>query len=192
VILTTAYFPNIEYFALLAKYSVIGLEACENYQKQSYRNRCYFYGAQGKESLMVPVIHENGTYSIPIREIRIDYSRDWVIRTERALISAYKSSPFFDYYKDELFSILDSRPERLWDLNMALIGFFCRKIGIAPRFELTQSYNGATVDIHPKRVSAFCPKPYWQVFSAKNGFIGNLSVLDLLFNEGPESLCYLK
>ncbi|MBQ0044086.1 MAG: WbqC family protein [Bacteroidales bacterium] len=192
MVLETAYFPPVEYFAILAKYSAVYLEACETYQKQSYRNRCYFYGASGKESLNVPVVHENGTFHLPVKEIKVDYSTDWVEKTERAIRSAYCSSPFFMYYEDELFRILDSRPLTLWELNRSLMDFFCRKIGIAPEFRETEVFTGPSVDIHPKHPSAFTAKEYYQVFSEKHGFIGNLSVMDLLFNEGPESICYLK
>jgi len=239
VLLTTAYFPPIEYFALMAKYSVIYLEACENYQKQSWRNRCRILTANGPEALNVPVVHENGTFSLPIKEIRVDYSTPWVLRTERAIESSYSSSPFFIYYKDELFAILDSQPATLWELNRRLIDFFCRKTGIAPEIRETTEFTAPGVRvsppqaghtappvldgplplkpraamasggdtltpaedyrsmIHPKRPNTIMrdlglERPYWQVFRDKFGFVPGLSIMDLLFNEGPESICWLK
>ena len=201
MLLTTAYFPPIEYFALLAKYSVVYMEACENYQKQSWRNRCRILTANGPESLNVPVVHENGTFSLPIKEIRVEYTTPWVLRTERAIESAYSSSPFFIYYKDALFSILDSHPETLWELNRRLIDFFCAKIGISPSILETADYSQAAEDyrelIHPKRPNTVMrdlglERPYWQVFRDKFGFVPGLSIMDLLFNEGPESICWLR
>ena len=201
MLLTTAYFPPIEYFALLAKYSVVYMEACENYQKQSWRNRCQILTANGVESLNVPVVHENGTFSLPIKEIRVEYTTPWVLRTERAIESAYSSSPFFIYYKDALFSILDSHPETLWELNRSLIDFFCSKIGISPSILETADYSPAAEDyrevIHPKRENTIMQdlgleRPYWQVFRDKFGFVPGLSIMDLLFNEGPESICWLR
>lgn len=201
MLLTTAYFPPIEYFALLAKYSVVYMEACENYQKQSWRNRCRILTANGPESLNVPVVHENGTFSLPIKEIRVEYTTPWVLRTERAIESAYSSSPFFIYYKDALFSILDSHPATLWELNRRIIDFFCSKIGISPDFRETTDYSPAEEDyrevIHPKRENTVMrdlgmERPYWQVFKDKFGFVPGLSIMDLLFNEGPESLCWLR
>ena len=214
MLLTTAYFPPIEYFALLARYSVVYLEACENYQKQSWRNRCRILTANGVESLNVPVVHENGTFSLPIKEIRVEYTTPWVLRTERAIESAYSSSPFFIYYKDALFSILDSHPATLWELNRCLIDFFCSKIGISPSILETADYSqpagrvsppqaGLAADgdyrevIHPKRENTIMQdlgleRPYWQVFRDKFGFVPGLSIMDLLFNEGPESICWLR
>jgi hypothetical protein len=177
------------------------MEACENYQKQSWRNRCRILTANGPESLNVPVVHENGTFSLPIKEIRVEYTTPWVLRTERAIESAYSSSPFFIYYKDSLFSILDSHPATLWELNRRIIDFFCSKIGISPDIRETTDYSPAEEDyrevIHPKRENTVMrdlgmERPYWQVFRDKYGFVPGLSIMDLLFNEGPESICWLR
>jgi len=213
VLLSVAYFPPVEYFAAIAKDfaiaakpSEVHIEACENYQKQSYRNRCRFYAAGGIETLSVPVVHENGTCKLPIREIRIDYSTPWVVRTERAIISAYETSAYFDHYKDEIFSILDSGEEYLFDLDMAILRFFLHKTGVEADIRLTDSFlpSGSSIfgedfraAIHPKRKNGILAdlgleKPYFQVFAQKYGFIPNLSIMDLLFNEGPESITYLK
>lgn len=193
MLLSTAYFPPIEYFALLAKYSVFYLESCENYAKQSYRNRCRILTANGPMDLRVPIIHNGARL---ITEIEVDYGTPWLRQSEYAIESAYYNSPFFEYYKDELFAVLDKHPQTLWELNLNVILFFCRKIGIAPELRLTSDYVvSAEQDyrntIHPKVVSSYIAKPYWQVFREKFGFVANLSIMDLLFNEGPESICYL-
>ena len=193
--------------------SVVYIEACENYQKQSYRNRCRFYAADGVQALSYPVIHEGGTHKLPIAEIRIDWSTPWLQQHERAIISAYRTSAYFEYYQDELFEILESRPERLLDLNMALTRFFIEKTGLAIDLRMTEEFSksgiqtlpdGTSIEcidlreaIHPKRPDTILQdlkkeKPYFQVFSRKHGFQSNLSIMDLLFNEGPDSICYLK
>ena len=205
-VLTIAWFPPVEYFALLAKYSSVYVEACENYQKQSWRNRCRYYAADGPQYLNFPIVHE-GTHELPIREIKVDYSTPWLLRTERAIASAYESSAYFDYYKDELFGILESRPGTLFELDLEIIRFFLRKTGVAANIHLTDEYVpvGETSPygrdfrglLHPKRPDTVLKdlgleKPYFQVFARKYGFIPNLSIMDLLFNEGPESILYLK
>ena len=216
LLLETAFMPPVSYFAAIAEDFTLSygrvvslvparlrLEACENYQKQSYRNRCRIYAAGGVESLTLPVVHEGGTSSLPIREIRVDWSRDWLPRMERAIVSAYESSPYFEYYRDSLFDILESRPEKLFDLKIRLIHYFLGKIGISADIDFTTEYErpGETAPdirdlrglIHPKRPSILkTEKPYWQVFAAKYGFKSDLSVMDLLFNEGPDSISYLK
>jgi hypothetical protein len=234
-LLLTAYFPPISYFAAMAqemggmiirgrersqsneapqlKPAVVYIEACENFQKQSYRNRCRFYGADGVQQLSFPIVHEGGTHKQPISDIKIDWSKDWLHQHKKAIISAYQTSAYFEYYQDELFAIFDSRPERLFDLNLALIRFFIEKTGLAVDLRKTDDFSrdGAIRDkdgsviicddlrevIHPKRPDTILEdlnlkKPYFQVFSRKHGFKSDLSIMDLLFNEGPESILYLK
>ena len=232
-LLSTAYFPPISYFAAIAQEmeglirkgvsrknilptpltsSVIFIEACENYQKQSYRNRCHFYGADGVQTLSFPILHSNGTHKNLISEVKIDYSKPWVLQHKRAITSAYGTSAYFEYYQDELFAILDSQPEKLIDLNTALLNFFIQKIGIKAEVHMTTEFSldGTVITdeqsiicedlrevIHPKRPnnilnSQGLEKPYFQVFSPKHGFQSDLSIMDLLFNEGPDSILFLK
>ena len=217
VLLTTAYFPPIEYLAAIANEcrfnpgmtevepAVVYIEACEHYVKQSWRNRCRFYAADGAQTLNFPVRHED--FGKPISKMRIDWKTDWLTRHERAIISAYRTSPYFEYYQDELFAILDSRPELILDFNTQILKFFLRKTGIPADIRFTSEWEAVTIEghkvtdlreaIHPKRPNTILKdlgleRPYWQVFSPKYGFIPGLSIMDLLFNEGPDSICYLK
>ena len=121
---------------------------------------------------------------------------------KRAIISAYRTSAYFEYYQDELFSILDSKPEKLIDLNTRLLEFFLEKTGIKADIRMTESYGYEGCEdlrdaIHPKKPdntlkNLKLEKPYFQVFAEKHGFIPNLSIMDLLFNEGPDSIIFLK
>lgn len=217
VLLTTAYFPPIEYLAAIANEcrfnpgmtevepAVVYIEACEHYVKQSWRNRCRFYAADGAQTLNFPVRHED--FGKPISQMRIDWKTDWLTRHERAIISAYRTSPYFEYYQDELFAILDSRPELMLDFNTQILKFFLRKTGIPADIRFTSEWEAVPIEghkvtdlreaIHPKRPNSILKdlgleRPYWQVFSPKYGFIPGLSIMDLLFSEGPDSICYLK
>lgn len=192
--------------------SVVFIEAKENYQKQSYRNRCRFYAADGVQTLSFPIVHEGGTHKIPISDIRIDWSKPWLHQHKKAIISAYRTSAFFEYYQDELFAILDRKHEKLLDLNMDILRFILEKTGIASELHLTEDFSRdgqVTFDgsdlicddmrevIHPKRKNSVLAdlkleKPYFQVFAARHGFMPDLSSMDLLFNEGPDSILYLK
>ena len=203
MLLSIAYFPPISYFALIAKGETVYVEACENYQKQSWRNRCRYYAADGPQYLNFPVVHEGGTHKLPITEIKVDYSTPWVPKTKRAISSAYESSAYFDFYKDDLFAILDSKPGTLFELDLQIIRFFLKRIGLAPDIRFTKDFipSEHCVDyresIHPKRPDTILKdlgleKPYFQVFARKYGFISNLSIMDLVFNEGPDSISYLR
>ncbi|MBQ0096809.1 MAG: WbqC family protein [Bacteroidales bacterium] len=204
-VLSIAYFPPVSYFSLLLRGEIL-LEANENYQKQSWRNRCNILTANGVEALQVPVVHCGGTFRHPIREIMVDYSRDWLTRQKRAMDSAYMSSAYFEYYRDGLYAVLDEKPESLWELDIAVINFFLSAYGKPKVGErggdgriavgLTDGFAASCLDIHPKREDAVwnalsrdgankMGKPYFQVFSPKYGFVPNLSIMDYLFNEGP-------
>lgn len=182
--------------------SVVYIEACENYQKQSYRNRCRIYAADGVQALSFPVVHQGGTHKHQVSEVKVDYSTPWLVQHKRAIVSAYNTSAYFEYYQDELFDILESRPEHLLDLNMKLLRFFIDKIGLQVDLRLTREYSAVACDdfrevIHPKRSNSVLhdlalEKPYFQVFAPKYGFKQDLSIMDLLFNEGPDSILYLK
>lgn len=210
MLLSTAYFPPIGWFALTARDftlspdrvlpSVVQLEACENYQKQSYRNRCYILSSDGPQMLQVPVVH-GGSWAI--RDVRVDYSTPWVVRTQRALDTAYETAAYYDYYRDELFAVLDSRPATLWELNLSTIRFLLAKTGISCELSPTTYFAHEVADdlrfsIHPKREDTVLTdlgldRPYYQVFRDKlGGFTPKLSCLDLLFNEGPDSILWLK
>jgi hypothetical protein len=221
-VLSTAYLPPVEYFAAIANCGAgqVLIEACEIFQKQSYRSRCYIYSANGPLVLNVPVRRggPDFTHKLPIREIEVDYDEAWIPLHKRALEAAYMNSPFFEFYKDDLFKILDSKEKYLFDLNLKLLEYLLQMTGIKANIKFTTDYVAdyakesvagrdtnimAPVaadfrnSIHPKSKQPSLlkqlqmEKPYWQVFSSKQGFIPNLSIVDLLFNEGPNAITFL-
>ena len=210
MLLSTAYCPPISWFALAARDftlsgdrvipSEVVLEAKENYRKQSYRTRCRIAAAGGVETLSVPIVHE--APKMPILSVKIDYSTPWLIRSQRAIDSAYRTSAWFDYYRDSLYEVMESGEESLFSYNLALIKYFLAKTGIACNIRLSEDFVTEAPDdfryaIDPKKPDTVLrdlgmEKPYFQVFSGKYGFRENLSVMDLLFNEGPDSLSWLK
>lgn len=210
MLLTTAYCPPLSWFALAARDftlsgdrvipSEVVLEARENYRKQSYRTRCRIAAAGGVETLSVPIVHE--APKMPILSVKIDYSTPWLIRSQRAIDSAYRTSAWFDYYRDSLYEVMGSGEESLFSYNLSLIRYFLSKTGIACNIRLSEDFETEAPDdyrysIDPKKPDTVLKdlgleKPYFQVFSGKYGFRENLSVMDLLFNEGPDSLSWLK
>ena len=180
--------------------STVQLEACENYQKQSYRNRCYILASDGAQMLQVPVVHGA---DMSITRVQVDYSTPWVVRTQRALDTAYETSAYYEYYRDEVFALLDAKPQTLWELNLSTIRFLLEKTGIACQLSPTVDFAAPGADdyrtaIHPKREDTVLKdlglnRPYYQVFRDRmGGFTPKLCCLDLLFNEGPDSILWLK
>lgn len=201
IIISTAYLPPVEYFSLILANGNPKLEKWENYGKQSYRNRCHIYSANGLLALNIP-IERSSESKVIIADTKIDYSYAWQVRHWRAIESAYKSSPFFEYYSDDLQPYYFKKEKFLYDFNLKLIDLLITLLGVNVKIEETESFikSYSSGDyrfiIHPKEENLDIIKngQYQQVFAHKFGFIPNLSIIDLLFNEGPSSLefCQLK
>ncbi|MDR1129498.1 MAG: WbqC family protein [Prevotellaceae bacterium] len=197
IALSTAYLPNIRYFSKLLHGEAV-IEQHENYLKQTFRNRCEILTAGGIMSLTVPVKHTGS--KIPIRDIRIDYADNWQRLHWRTINAAYRSSPFFMYYEDDFLPFFTKREEFLFDFNCKMLDMLIELTGLKTTIKLSDSYlQNCDMDfrylISPKNKTAdpdFSPVPYWQVFSSKFGFQPNLSILDLLCNEGNNSYSIIK
>ena len=197
VILSSHYFPCIAYFAHLVKYPDIIIDTGENFLKQSYRNRCSIYTSNGPLALSIPVIKKNNT---PMKDVLIDVKEDWKTKHWRAINSAYNSSPFFEFCCDEIKKVFFKEYSSLANLNRALLELICNELSITNNIILSETYitiKESELDLrstlNPKQTfqgSDTYPR-YIQIFEAKYGFQSNLSILDLLFHEGPESLNYL-
>jgi hypothetical protein len=181
----------------MARYGKIIFEKEDNYQKQTYRNRCYIYGANGKQLLTVPVIHTRGSGHRKTIEVKIDNSFDWQKLHLRSLQTAYRSSPFFEFYEDDLLPLFQKRFDFLTDLNLETDTLISELIGLEVSKEFTKVYSEEYHDdfrlfVNAKSKNEFHLKKYHQVFIEKHGFLSNLSILDLLFNEGTSALNYLE
>lgn len=193
--LSTAYLAPVEYYVALAKADVVFLEHCESYVKQSYRNRCYIAAANGKMALSIPVEKSNGDKTLT-RDIRISEHNDWQMQHWRSIESAYNSTPFFEYYKDDLLPFYEKKWEYLWDFNQEIQAKILEVLDLQPIIKLTEEYKINLGDnclnfrnsIHPKKDNTQTNNaPYYQVFEQRFGFLPNLSIIDLLFNMGNES-----
>ena len=200
VCLSAAYLGPISYYCRLLSADRVWLEQWDHYTRQSYRNRCHILAANGVMPLSIPV--EKGTGKSYTRDIRIADHGNWQHLHWNALVSAYGSSPFFDYYADDFRPYFEKRFMFLFDFDLQLQGLVCDLIGFEPQISLTECYRRQTIPgeidlreaIHPKRDTdpAYIPTPYYQLFRDRFGFVPDLSILDLLFNMGPESLLVLE
>jgi len=194
VCLSLAYLAPVEYFIALAKAETLFLENCEFYEKQSYRNRCNIAAANGKMALSIPVEKSAGD-KILTRDVRISVHNDWQIQHWRSIESAYNSTPFFEYYKDDLLPFYERKWIFLWDFNLEIQAKILELLDLHTKIRLTTEYKfhleNDVLDlrnsIHPKKENTIISKPYYQVFDQRFGFIPNLSIIDLLFNMGNES-----
>tara|TARA_B100000963_G_scaffold13893_2_gene10714 strand:- start:4247 stop:4855 length:609 start_codon:yes stop_codon:yes gene_type:complete len=191
-LLPCPYFGSIEFFCNLISNECV-IEVNDYFVKQSLRTRCNIYGANGLLTLTVPKSRKNSSKTL-FKDIKINYDHQWQKEHWESLTSAYRSSPFFEYYEHELQSLFQKKYTFLKDLNLEMMTFVCSKIGISTEFNLSESYIN-NLDYVDKRMYNFdkieLPR-YIQVFENKFGFISNLSILDLLFNEGNNSKYYLE
>ena len=193
---TTAYFPSISYMARFLAEGEPFIEVCETYHKQTYRNRCRVMTANGVESLSVPVVKVNGNHTMT-RDVALSPIEPWQHIHSRCLESAYKAAPYFDHYYDYIRPVFETRFERLIDLNdaalMAVLKMLKSEIEIVHTTDyVRQTENDLREAFSPKKEIDCGGFPqYYQVFSTKFPFTPDLSVLDLIFNEGPQAISYL-
>jgi hypothetical protein len=188
------YFPTIRFFAVLLQHERIRIEQHEHYQKRTYRNRCHIAAANGLLRLSVP-LEQGKNNQQPIREVRIANDYSWQQQHWQAIQSAYGNAPYFEYYKDELIPIFFQKYDFLFDLNLALLSAITELLLYPVALEFTESYETTPTHVTDYR-NAFTPKAtdlpppvvYPQVFADRYDFLPDLSVLDLLFCKGPESL----
>lgn len=196
----SSYLAPIAQFALYLKYKQVSLESNENFIKQSYRNRCYIYGANGPLMLNIPLMKVHAERSI--KDKKISYDMDWQTLHWRSLEACYRSSPYFEYYEEELQGLyIDKKTVYLLDFNEMLEERIKDMLKLDYFKVKTESYERLSEEkdfrqlIHPKNdfmKNSFAFPKYIQVFENKYGFIPNLSIIDLLFNEGPQAKNYLE
>jgi len=199
IVLSTAYLAPVGYYSEIVKAKTVWIESCDYYQKQSYRNRCLIAAANGAMSLSIPV-EKSGSEKMVIRDVRISEHNDWQIQHWRSIESAYNSTPFFEYYKDDLIPFYEKKWTYLFDFNLEIQVKMLELLDIHTEIQLTTEYKQKLDDsfldlretIHPKKenqqiINGF----YYQVFDQRFGFQPNLSIIDLLFNMGNESIIHL-
>lgn len=211
-ILSSTYFGPIQWYQKLFRYQHCVIEQYDNFIKQTFRNRCVVSATQGLQALSVPVEpapQGSACGKVLMKDVKISDHGNWRHLHWNALLSAYGESPFFEYYEDDIRPFYEKPYKYLLDFNMATTEKMCELLDIAPDIRFSDEYtpsdmlqqrygNGAADDFrdtirpkHPLPDEGFESKPYYQVFKHKHGFMPNLSILDLLFNEGNEAVLYL-
>ena len=200
ILIDLHYLPCLDFFTSVLRYDEIILESKEYYVKQSYRNRCYLLGANKVEMLTIPVI--DGNKKLLVQDIKIDYDQRWQEIHWRTIQAAYGKSPFYEFFNDYFRGVFDKKPSFLWDLNYELLTICLKLLRVNKTIRLTETYEkivdasifDARMLINPKKGSEMNdlhePVIYQQNFG--NDFVPNLSIIDLLFCRGNQSLSILK
>lgn len=198
VLLHPSYFPNIASYVALLKADTITFEVYDNYQKQTYRNRSNIYGANGKLALTIPVNYTQKNRQL-YRDVKIHNEEKWQISHWKSLESAYKMSPFFEFYQDDLKPLFEKKENFLLDFNFKCFEVISDCLQLNLKFDITKEFEKLVENktdfrslINSKKETTQNFNKYTQVFTQKHDFISNLSILDLLFNEGPNTENYLR
>jgi len=201
ILIHPTYFPSIAHFVAIANATTITFEKEDNFQKQTYRNRMFIYGANGKLLLNIPTKHNKKENKTSYQSTEIENIEDWQKQHWKSIVSAYKSSPFFEYYEDEFKDLFFTPQTSLYQLNITIFKIICECIELDINIEYTEDFikKYKSDDYTDLRSLVIAKKEvipqfenYTQVFGDKHGHLNNLSILDLLFNEGPNTLNYLE
>lgn len=191
------YFPNVAHVAMMVKSDVVYFEVCDNYQKQSHRNRTEIYGANGKLALTVPVSYTQKNRQL-YKDVKIANEDNWQQQHIKSLQSAYSMSPFFEFYIDDLMPLFENRFDYILDFNLHCFEVLLDMLQLNIISKPTLCFEKEPINkidyrqLVKRNFEVNTLQPYTQVFTEKHGFISNLSVLDLIFNEGPNTELYLK
>jgi hypothetical protein len=198
IVLHPTYFPNLAHFVAMVNAEEIVFEMNDNFLKQTYRNRTYIYGANGKLGLNIPVVHSQKNRQ-KYRDVKVYNQDKWQSLHWKSILSAYRTSPFFEYYEDELQHLFTEKVDFLLDYNLKCLEAICESLQLELNTTRTETFEKIIEDkadfrhlVNAKKEPFYTFEEYTQVFSNKHGFIPNLSILDLLFNEGPNALNYLE
>jgi WbqC-like protein family len=198
VLIHPTYFPNLAHFVAMVNANKVIFEVEDNFLKQTYRNRTIIYGANGKLSLNIPVIHTQKNRQ-KYKDVKIFNEEKWQDHHWKSLLSAYRTSPFFEYYEDELQPLFSLKTDYILDFNFKCFETICECLQLDLNTSKTTIYQQEIENTEDYRYLVNAKKEflkpfenYNQVFQEKHGFINNLSILDLLFNEGPNTLNYLE
>lgn len=200
VLLHPAYFPSISQYVVMLQAEEIIFEVEDNFQKQTNRNRMYIHSANGIQMLNIPIKHDKGIENQKFKDVRIEHAFGWQKQHLKSLEAAYRTSPFFEYFEDDIRALFQKPFDFMLDLNFETHQFVSDCLGVDLSYSKTVEYFKTIEDIECLDARALINgkkdsnvfEPYTQVFDDKNGFISNMSILDLLFNEGRSAIDYLK
>ncbi|PVW14611.1 WbqC family protein [Marixanthomonas spongiae] len=197
ILVHPTYFPSIAQMVAVAKAEKVVFEVSGNYQKQTYRTRAYIAHSNGKLLLNVPIKHTGKRQKT--KDVQVENEFPWQSQHWKSLQTAYRTSPFFEFYEDELYPLFKTPVSKLLDHNIRIFHVLCELLELEIPTEQTDEYFKKPEEVKNLRYLAkaknekqFQLSPYKQVFEANHGFLSNLSILDLLFNEGPNTLNYLQ
>jgi hypothetical protein len=198
VILPLFYLPPIEFFSvLLSSVDSVAIERFEHFPKQTFRNRATIYSPNGPLNLIVPVLKGSKTHT-KVKDVKISYEYRWQRLHWMSLQTCYRSSSYFEFYEDDLAGFYHKKWDYLFDYSLEILEFLLQALKIKSQLTFTEEYlpeyenlTDYRTSIHPKSASTYAPKPYFQLFEERGGFIPNLSIADVLFNHGPLARKYI-